>query len=131
MKIIKMPESYLRIGEPDGPILGFMRDQNGMIPLVSGRCVLRQPVAETTTDQRVLVIGTGAKAFGIVVDRTDAIEHLAVIEDLGVSRHVTATTLASPVTRSLMVKTSNGKELISVLDMKEFGQLLQSNQAVA
>jgi purine-binding chemotaxis protein CheW len=124
-EIVPMPARTLHVGPTDGTYLGLLRRGTQTWPLVRLRALVGGPDETVPASARVLLACGAHGAFGFVVDRVQAIEYLAIRQDLG------GAAPSGGATRQIWAESPEGPRMHLVADLNGLAEQLVAAQSVA
>ena len=132
-EIMGMPTQYIRIGSPDGVMLGLLKRRGAMIPLISFRRLAGQPEKAPDGDTRVLVVKGAQSMFAFIVDNTQAVEHIYVQKAIDTNDRVGTGTdnVVKAAIGFVMAENADGKRLVPVLDLAKVTRHLEQEAEAA
>jgi purine-binding chemotaxis protein CheW len=124
-EIVPMPERAVYMGPTGATYLGLMRRGTQTWPLIRLRMLMGGPDESMPASARVLLADGAHGAFGFVVDCVQAIEYLAIREDLG------STMPLGNAARQIWADSPDGPRMHLVVDLNALAARLAATGANA
>jgi purine-binding chemotaxis protein CheW len=118
-EILAMPERDIQVGPTDETYLGLLRRGAGIWPMIRLRTLLDGQEEADPASMRVLLARGARAGFGFVADAVQAIEYLAVRDDLGSTsaRGGMRNAALCPGTSNIWTDSPDGPSMRMVLDL--------------